>query len=44
MIRKWRNQKEILTPLTEGWEKTKKTLTYLYQENISYAEWAAIPQ
>ena len=26
MIRKWRNQKEIPTPQTEGWEKTKVTL------------------
>ena len=35
MIRKWRNQKEIPTPKTEGWEKPKLTLRYLYQENIS---------
>ena len=34
MIRKWRSQKEIPTPQTEGWEKTKMTLRYLYQENI----------
>ena len=25
MIRKWRNQKEIPTPQTEKWEKTKMT-------------------
>ena len=36
MIRKWRNQEEIPTPQTDGWEKLKMTLTmYLYQENIS---------
>ena len=36
MIRKWRNQTEIPTPQTEGWvKKTKMTLRYLYQENIS---------
>ena len=35
MIRKWRNQKEIPTPQTEGWEKNKMTFRYLYQENIS---------
>ena len=33
MIRKWRNQKEIPTPKTEGWGKTKLALRYLYQEN-----------
>ena len=33
--RKWRNQEEIPTPQTEGWEKTKVTLRYFYQENIS---------
>ena len=29
MIRKWRNQKEIPTPQTEGLEKTKMTLRYI---------------
>ena len=29
--RKWCNQKEIPTPQTEGWEKTKMTLRYLYE-------------
>ena len=38
MIRKWRNQKEIPTPQT-----TKTTSRYLYQENVSQAERAAIP-
>ena len=38
MIRKWRNQIEIPTPQTKGWEKTKMTLMYLYQENISQVE------
>ena len=31
----WRNKKEIPTPQTEGWEKTKLIPRYLYQENIS---------
>ena len=30
-----REMKEIPTPQTEGWEKTKMTLRYLYQENIT---------
>ena len=30
MIGKWRNQKEIPTLQTEGWEKTKMTLMYTY--------------
>ena len=40
MIGKWRNQKEIPTPQTEGWEKqyNKMTLKYLYQENMPQAE------
>ena len=44
MIRKWLNQKGIPIPQTEGWEKTKITLRYFYQENTPQAERAAIPQ
>ena len=29
MIGKWRNQKEIPTPQTEGWENTKMTLGHI---------------
>ena len=43
MIRKRRNQKEIPTPKTEV-GKTKLTIRYLYLDNISEAEWAAISQ
>ena len=33
--RKWRNQKEIPTPQTEGWEKIKMTLRYFQTERLS---------